>query len=192
MFEVNPSVLVLTAPRHGCKTLDEVEDACRRVPLFPQDRLNDLGAVAFAEALIFKERLSIIIIAGDDGFSRHLHASNEALGARVREVLQGRRHFISEAVAGVFAVPDDDLFEALNAPEVPVLADATKVETGNAERLGANLRVPAIETSEIKIGLAAWQPPCLNRVRVVDQEEEDVTVTGVQWTCFGKVESSLL
>jgi hypothetical protein len=29
-------------------------------------------------------------------------------------------------------------------------------------------------------------------VRVVDQEEEDVTVTGVQWTCFGKVESSLL
>ena len=105
------------------------------MPFLAQNRLDDLGAVRFAEALVFEERLSIIVSAGDDGLSRRLDAGNEALGAGVCEVLQGRGDLVSKAIAGVFAVPNDDFLKAFDAPQISILANATVVETGNAERL---------------------------------------------------------
>lgn len=41
-------------------------------------------------------------------------------------------------------MPDGDLLEVLDAPEIAVLADRAQVESGDAERLGTHLRVPAI------------------------------------------------
>ena len=75
---------------------------------------------------------------------------------------------------------DGDLLEILDAPEVAVLADRPKIEAGDAERLGADLRIPAIEAAEVEIGRAVRQPPRLDRIEVVNQKQEDVTVGSVE------------
>jgi hypothetical protein len=54
-------------------------------------------------------------------------------------------------------VADRDLLEILDAPETAVLADGSEIEARHAERLGADLGVPAVEAPEIKIGRAVGQ-----------------------------------
>ena len=75
---------------------------------------------------------------------------------------------------------DGDLLEVLDAPEIAVLADGPEIEARDAERLGADLGVPAIEAAEVEVGRAVRQPPRLDRIEVVDQEQEDVAVRGIE------------
>jgi hypothetical protein len=44
------------------------------------------------------------------------------------------------------------LLEILDAPEITVLADGVEIEARHAERLGANLGIPAIEAPELEVG----------------------------------------
>jgi hypothetical protein len=53
--------------------------------------------------------------------------------------------------AANFRVPDRDLLEILDTPEIAVHADGTKIEASNPERLAANLAIPAIKSPEIQI-----------------------------------------
>src|SRR6185312_16627934 len=78
------------------------------------------------------------------------------------------------------AVPDGDLLEPLDAPEVAVHADGAEIEGSDAERLRADLAVPAIEAAEVEVGIAVRQAARLDGVRVVDEEEEDVAVAGIE------------
>ena len=111
-----PAVLVLAATRYSRNSLDEIEDACRQMPFLAQHRLDDPGAVGFAKTLVFEEYLPILVVAGHDGLSRRLHTCDEALGTGVCKTLQCRSDFVGEAVTCIFAVSDDNLLEALNAP----------------------------------------------------------------------------
>src|SRR6056297_3197542 len=86
---------------------------------------------------------------------------------------------MGEAGGGVFRMPDGDLLEILDAPEVAVLADRAQVEAGDAERFGPNLRIPAIESPEIEVRPAVGQQPRLDRVQILDEEQEHVAVGGV-------------
>ena len=87
---------------------------------------------------------------------------------------------MGEAIGRVFGMPDCDLLEVLNAPEIAVLADGSEIEARDAERLGADLGVPAVEPAEEQIGRAVRQRTRLDGVHVVDQKEEDVTIRGVE------------
>ncbi len=87
---------------------------------------------------------------------------------------------MGEAGGSVFRVADFDLLEVLDAPEVAILADRAQVEAGDAERLGPNLGIPAIEPAEIEVGRAVGQQPRLDRVQVVHEEQEHVAVRGVE------------
>ena len=75
---------------------------------------------------------------------------------------------------------DGDLLEIFDAPEIAILADGAEIEAGDAEGPGADFGVPAIEAAEIEVGRAIRQPPGLDRVQVVDQEQEDIAVGRIE------------
>ena len=75
-------------------------------------------------------------------------------------------------------MPDGNLLEILDAPQIAVLADGTQVEARDAERLGTHLRVPALEAPEIEVRRAAGQQPRLDRVQVLDEKQKHVAVEG--------------
>src|SRR3546814_13132635 len=75
---------------------------------------------------------------------------------------------------------DLDLLEVLHPPQVPVLADRAQVEARHAERLGANLGVPAVEAPEVEIGRSVGQAPGLERVEIIDQKQEDVAIRRIE------------
>lgn len=102
---------------------------------FPHYRLDDFGAFALAERLIFKKFMPILNITSDYGLPRCLDAGNEARGTGVGEVLQGWSNLASESIAGIFAMPDDDFFESFDTPKVPILTDAAEIKTGDTEGL---------------------------------------------------------
>jgi hypothetical protein len=66
-------------------------------------------------------------------------------------VAERGRGLVGKARGGVFQVPDRDLVEVLDVPEVAVLADRPQVEAGDPERLGPDRVVPAIEPPEIQV-----------------------------------------
>jgi hypothetical protein len=66
-------------------------------------------------------------------------------------------------------MPDADLLEVLDAPEIAVLADGAEIEARDAERLRADFGVPAIEAAEIEIRRAVGQRPRLDRIEIVDR-----------------------
>src|SRR6267142_1314064 len=71
---------------------------------------------------------------------------------------------------------DDDLLEVFHAPQIAILADCTEIEAGHAERLSPDFRVPAIEAPEVKVGRAVAETTSFDRVQVIDQEKENVSV----------------
>ena len=77
-------------------------------------------------------------------------------------------------------MPDADLLETLGTPDVAIHAYGAEIEARHAERLRADLAVPAVEAAEVEVGIAVGQPSGFDRMRVVDQEQEDVTVRGVE------------
>jgi len=83
---------------------------------------------------------------------------------------------MGEALSPKFAVPDADLFETFDAPEMAVLAHGAKIDGSDPERLRANLAVPPVETSEVQIWVAIRQTPRLDWIGIIYEEQEDVTV----------------
>jgi hypothetical protein len=87
---------------------------------------------------------------------------------------------MGEAVGGIFAVADADFLEVLDAPKIAVLADRAQIEARHAERLGADLGVPAVEAPKVEIGRSVGQSSGLDRIEIVDQEQEHVAVRGIE------------
>src|SRR5690606_7608481 len=67
-----------------------------------------------------------------------------------------------------------------DAPQIPILTYSAQIEAGDAERASSYLRVPTIEPAEKEVRFTIRQLAGFNRVQVVDQEEKDVTVRGVE------------
>ena len=110
---------------------------------------DHLRRLRLAEAALAQEVLAILVLAGDDPFARRLDARDERRGRGLGEARQRRRRLVGEALGGELAVPDADFLEPLDAPEIAVHADGAEIEGGDAERLRADLAVPAIEAPEI-------------------------------------------
>ena len=128
------------------------------------------------EAALAQEVGPVLVVAGDDPLPRRLDAVDEGSGEELAKLRQRRRRLLREARGGVFRMPDGDLLEILDAPEIAVLAHGAEVEARDAERLRADLGVPAVEAAEVEVGRAVRQPAGLDRVEVVDEEQEDVAV----------------
>ncbi len=160
--------------------LDEVEDARRRVALLGEHRLDDLRRLPFREATAPQEVAAVLVGFGHDPLARRPDALDEGTGRGVGEIHQRRRRLVGEARGGVFGMADGDLLEVLDTPQVPVLAHGAQIEARHAERLGADLRVPAVEAAEEQVGRAVGQPPRLDRVEIVDEEQEHVAVAGIE------------
>lgn len=132
------------------------------------------------EPALAQEFFPVFVCSRDDLLAGGSNAVDE--GGRRGVGIAGERRggLMREARRGVFRVPDVDLLEVLDAPEVAVLADCAQVKAGDAQGFGPDLRIPAVEPPEIQVGRAIEQDPCLDRAQIVDQEEEDVTVRGVE------------
>src|SRR3546814_15343557 len=85
-----------------------------------------------------------------------------------------------KAVAGELAVADRDLLEALGAPDVAVHADRAEIERRHAEGLRTHLAVPAIEAAEVEVGVAIGKAAGLDRMGVINQEEEDIAIGSIE------------
>jgi hypothetical protein len=79
---------------------------------------------------------------------------------------------VREAVGGELGMPDVDLLEIFDAPQIAILAHSTQVKSSNSQRLGADFRVPGVKAAEEQVRVAVGETTCLNRVGVVDQEQE--------------------
>jgi hypothetical protein len=77
-------------------------------------------------------------------------------------------------------VPDCDLLKVFDAPQIAVLANGAQIEGRHAKRLGADLGIPAIEAAEIEVRRAVRQSTGFDWIEVVDQEEEDVAIAGIE------------
>ena len=175
-----PGVLLRLRPGDGGDALHEIEYGLRRPTFFGEDCLDDSGRLRLGEAPFAEEVGAVIVAVGDDALARCSNAFDEGSRRGVSEAGQRRRRLVREAIGGVFGMSDANFLEVLNAPEIAVLADGAQIETGDAERLRADFRIPAIEAPEIEIGRSVGQLARLDRVHVVDQEEEDVSVGGVE------------
>jgi hypothetical protein len=85
-----------------------------------------------------------------------------------------------EAGGGVFRVANGNLLEIFDAPQIPILTYRAEIEARHAERLCADLGIPAVEASEVKIRRPVRQPTGLDRIEIIDQEQEDIPVRGVE------------
>ncbi len=175
-----PRILLRLGPRDRRNALDEVEHALGQTAFFGQHRLDDLAGLRLGEAALAQEISAVLIAARDDPLACGADALDEGLRRGVGEVGERWRRFMREAVGGIFGMPDTDPLEVLDAPQVAVLADGAEIETRDTECLRAHLGVPAIKAAEEQVGRAIGQRARLDRVHVVDQEEEDVAVRGVE------------
>ncbi len=127
---------------------------------------------------------TLIIGSGDNLRVGRPDAIDETHGRGIGEAAQRRCGLVGETRGGVFGVADGDLFKILDAPEIAVLTNRPKIEAGDAERLGADLRIPAIEAAEEDIRRAVRQPSRLDRIKVVDQKQENVPIGSVKCRCI--------
>src|SRR5262249_10896335 len=97
--------------------------------LLLEDRLDDPRSLRLAETPIPQEIGTLVVGSRDEVIARRHDPLDEWHRARICELLQRRRCLVREAVGGVFGVPDRDLLEAFDTPQVPVLAHRTKIET---------------------------------------------------------------
>ena len=175
-----PCILLRLRSRDRRDALNEVEDAFRRMAFLGQYHLDDLRGLRLAEAALAQEVGPILVGARDDPLPRGPDTVDEGRGRGVYEVREGRGRFTGEAVRGVLGMPDPDLLEVLDAPEIAVLADRPEIETGDAERLRADLRIPAIESPKEQVRRAVRQLARLNRIAIVDEEQKHVAVGGIE------------
>ena len=167
-------------PRRSGDALDEVEDGLGRAALLGQHGLDDPPGLGLRETALAQKGRAVLVIARHDLRAGRLDRVQEGCGRGVGEALQRRGGLMGEARGRVFRVPDRDLLEILDAPEVAVLADRAQVEAGNAQHLGPHLGVPAVEPAEEQVGRAIGQFPGLDRVQIIDQEQEDVAIGGIE------------
>ncbi len=169
--------LVARDPRDA---LHEIEDRCRRMPLFGQHHVDDLRRLGPGEAALAQEAVAIFIVPSDDPFPRGLDAIDERHGRRLRELDQRWLGFEGEARGGIFGMPDGDFLEIFRAPDIPVLAYSAKVKAGDAKRPGANFRVPAVKPPEKDVGRAIGQLAGFDRVKVIDEEHKNISVRRIK------------
>ena len=81
---------------------------------------------------------------------------------------------------GELAVADAELLEALGTPDIAVHTNRPEEEGRHAKRLRADFRVPGVEASEVQVGIAVEQLARLDRMRVVDEEQEHVAVARIE------------
>ena len=101
----------------------------------------------------------------------------------MREGLQRWRCFHGEPIRREFCVPNFDLLEILDAPEIAVHTNAAQIHCRDSGGLAAGLAVPCVKAAENKVGVAVLKLADFNRAGVVYQKNENVPVTGVKRCC---------
>ena len=138
-----------------------------------------LPVSAFEKPRLRRNSRAILVLARDDLLARRLDAVDEGQGEEFAKSGQGRRRLMGEARGGIFGMADRDLLEILDAPEVAVLADGAQIKARDAQRFRADFGIPAIEAAKENIGRAVRQAPGFDRIEIIDEEQEDVSVAGV-------------
>ena len=145
-----------------------------------QHLLDDLARLGLREAALAQEIIPVFIGPRYDLLSRGLDAIHKAHRRGVGEARQRRGRFMCKTGSCIFRVADFDFLKILDAPKIAILANGAQIEAGDAQRLCANLGVPAVKAPEVEIGGAIRQPARLDRVVIVHQEQEDITVRGIK------------
>lgn len=138
-------ILLRFAPRDCGDALNEVEDAPGRAAFLGEHGLDDLGRLGLREAALLQEFGAVLVGARDDLLPCRADALDERRRRGVGKARQRRGRLMRKAVRGVFGMPDRDLLDVLDAPEIAVLADGAEIEARVAEFLGADFGVPAVE-----------------------------------------------
>src|SRR5579872_1704177 len=179
-LEIEPRILMGLVTGNCSDALHEVEDALGLAALLGEYRLDDLRGLRFPKAALAQEFGSLIIGARDDALARGLDAIDEGHWRGVGKPRERRRRLMGKPGGRIFRVTNGDLLEILDTPEIAVLANRAKVKARYPERLGADLRIPAIEAAEVEIGRTVRQFPGLDRIQVVDQKKKYISIRGVQ------------
>src|SRR5690349_19102722 len=135
MFQFEPPVLMLARSRQGGHSLYEVEYAFRRSTFLAKDGVDDTPGFRLAEALPLQEVDAVFISPGHYVLSRGCDPSRESFRARSSEPFERRSRLQRKTACSVLRMPDRDLLETLDAPEVPILANRPKIEARDPERL---------------------------------------------------------
>ena len=77
-------------------------------------------------------------------------------------------------------MPDGDFLEIFRTPDISVLTHRAQVKAGNPERFRADFGVPGVKAPEIEIRRSVLQLAGLDRIAVVDQEQEDIAIRRVE------------
>jgi hypothetical protein len=167
-LQIEPNILVRFVARDRRDALHEVEDALGFVALLRQHGLDDFCRLGLAEATLAQKVRALLVGSSDDPLARRPDAVDEAHGRGLGETVQRGCGLVGETRGGISRVADGDFLEIFDAPEVPILTNGAQVEAGDPKRFGANLGVPAIETTEVEIGRTIGQPPRFDRIEVVN------------------------
>jgi hypothetical protein len=125
--------------------LHEIKDAFRLVIFLAQNRFDDLRRLGFGKAALAQERFAVVVRAGDDPFPCGLDPSDERRRRGIGKARQPGRCLMRETLRREFGMPDRDLLEILDAPQIAIHADRAEIEARNAKRLAAHFAIPAIE-----------------------------------------------
>src|SRR3989344_1406269 len=179
-LEVEPDILMGVRPGKGGDALYEVENRFGWSALFREHGLDDPGRFAPRKTACLQKLAAILVAARHYPLACLANAVDERLCRGIGEVEQGRGRLMRKAVGSIFAVPDADLLKILHAPQVSVLTHGAQVEAGNPERARADFGVPAIKAAKEQVGRAIGQATGLDRIEIIDQEEEDIAVRSIQ------------
>jgi hypothetical protein len=150
-FQLKPRILMGFAASDGCNALHEVKDAFRLAVFLAEDGFNDLRCFGLGETILAQKTLAILIRAGDDLLPCSLDAGKEWRGRGIGETRERRRRLVSKTLCGKFGMPNRDLLEILDTPEIAIHAHRPEIKRSDAERLRSDFRVPAIEAPEIQV-----------------------------------------
>src|SRR5258705_4851110 len=157
--------------------LHEIENALGPAMFFAQHGLDDLRRLRFGETALAQEALAVFVAAGDDPLPRRLDPGDERGGRGIGETRERRCRLVSKTLCGKFGMPDRDLLEILDTPEIAVHAHRPEIKRSDAEGLRSNFRVPAIEAPEIQIRRSVRQASRLDRMGIVHQKQEHIAIS---------------
>src|SRR3989338_3142100 len=179
-LHVEAGVLLGLVARKPRDALHEIEDAFGRAALFHQHLLDDPARLRLRETALAQEVIPVLVRPRHDLLPRRFDAVHEALRRGIGKPRESGCRLMGKARGSVFRVADLDFLEILDTPEIPILTHGPQVEARHAKGLGPYLGVPAIKAPEIEVGRAVSQLARLDRVAVIDQEQEDVPVRGIE------------
>src|SRR5713101_6413749 len=179
-LQLEAGVLMGLAAGERRDALHEIEDALGLAMFFAQHGFDDLRRLRFGETALAQKALAVLVATGDDPLPRRLDPGDERGRRGIGETRERRCRLVSKTLCGKFGMPDRDLLEILDTPEIAVHAHRPEIKRSDAKGLRSNFRVPAIEAPEIQIRRSVRQASRLDRMGIVDQKQEYIAVAGIK------------